>query len=79
MRKKPRQMMEVRTEGRRGRGRPRMSYMDNIENQARERGKGMGELRRMARDRDEWRRWIQTDKGKRKKKIYIDITGLKCY
>ncbi|PSN53701.1 hypothetical protein C0J52_02223 [Blattella germanica] len=35
--RKPRQMMEVRTEERRGRGRPRMSYIDNIENQARER------------------------------------------
>ena len=52
MERKPRQMMEVRVEEKRGRGRPRTTYMDNIENKARARGKEMGELRRMARDRD---------------------------
>ena len=42
-RRKPRQIMEVRTEGRRGRGRPRKAYMDKIEVRARKSGKGIGE------------------------------------
>ena len=42
--------MEARTEGRRGRGRPRKAYMDKIEDIARKTGKGVGEIKRMAKN-----------------------------
>ena len=35
-------IMEARTEGRRGRGRPRKAYMDKIEDIAMKTGKGIG-------------------------------------
>ena len=53
--------MEARPEGRRSRGRPRVGYMDNIEEIARKKGKGIGEVKRMARDRDLWRKWTEAD------------------
>ena len=52
-RRKPRQIMEARTEGRRGRGRPRKAYVDKIEDIARKNGKGVGEMKRMATNRED--------------------------
>ena len=45
--------MEARTEGRRGRGRPRKAYMDKIEDIARKTGKGIGEMKRVAKNRED--------------------------
>ena len=57
--KKTQTMMEARTEGRRGRGRLRKAYMDKIEDIASKTGKGIGEMKRMARNREDWRKWIE--------------------
>ena len=59
--RKPKQIMEMRTEGRIGRGRPRLKWEDTVERIGQKRGKTMVELRRMCRDRDQWRRWL--DRG----------------
>ena len=56
---KPRQIIEARTEGTRGRGRLRKVYMDKIEDIARKTGKGIGEMKRMARNIEDWRKWIE--------------------
>ena len=55
----PKQIMEARTEGRRGRGRSRKGYMDKIEDLARKTGKEVGEMKRMARNREDWRKCIE--------------------
>ena len=52
-RRKARQIMETRTEGRRWTGRPRKANMDKIEDVARKSGKGVGEMKRMARNRED--------------------------
>ena len=58
-RKKPRQIMEARTEGRRGRGKPTKPYMEKIEDTARKTGKEIGEMKGVARNREDWRTWIE--------------------
>lgn len=55
---KAKQMLEVRVQGRRGIGRPRIMLEDRMEKIGRDRNRTMGEMRRMMRDRNEWRRWI---------------------
>ena len=55
--RKPKQIMQARMEERR-KGRLRVTYEDNIKEIARRRGKGMGELKRLAKERVEWRKWI---------------------
>ena len=54
------QKMEARMEGRRGKRIPRVTSEDNIKEFARRR-KRMGELKRMAKERDEMKKWIETD------------------
>ena len=56
-----------RTEGRRRRGRPRIAYMDKIEDIARKTGKRVGETKRMARKENlnkEWRQKRKEEEGK---------------
>ena len=58
-RRKPKQIMEARTDGRRGKGRPRKAYMDKIEDIARKCEKGIGEMKWMVRNREDWRKRIE--------------------
>ena len=58
-RRKSRQIMEARTEGRRGRGRASNAHMVKIEDTARKTGKGTGEMKRVAINREDWREWIE--------------------
>ena len=49
--------MEARTEDRRGRGRPRegyMGYMNEIDDIARKTGKRVEEMKRVAKNREDW-------------------------
>ena len=73
--------MESRTEGRRGRGRPRKAYVDKIEDIARKTGKGIGdeadgqkqerleEVDRGSRDAVRQKRKMKKKKKKKKKII----------
>jgi hypothetical protein len=67
--RKPRQILEAKIEGRRGRGRPRKVWMDDINESAGRRGKTIQEARSMAMTRKDFRRWTEdpTLKGKRKR------------
>ncbi|XP_039276101.1 uncharacterized protein LOC120349670 [Nilaparvata lugens] len=57
--RKAKQYVNVRVQGKRTVGRPRYSYEDRIEEIGRRRGKSVPEMRRLAADRREWRRWIE--------------------
>ena len=65
--RKPRQILEARIEGKRGRGRPRKVWMDDIKEAAGRRGKTIQEARSIAMTRKDFRRWTEdpTLKGKR--------------
>jgi hypothetical protein len=67
--RKPRQILEARIEGKRGRGRPRKVWMDDITEAAGRRGKTIQEARSMAITRKNLRRWTEdpTLKGKRER------------
>jgi hypothetical protein len=67
--RKPRQILEARIEGTRGRGRPRKVWMDDIKEAAGRRRKTIQEARSMAMSRKDFRRWTedQTLKGKRER------------
>jgi hypothetical protein len=58
--RKPKQFHEAKPEGRRPVGRPRISYEDHVEELGRERGKSMSEMKRLARDKKEWRRFSES-------------------
>jgi hypothetical protein len=68
--RKPRQILEARTEGKRGRRRPKKMWMDDIKETAERRGKTTDEARSMAMTRKDFRRWTEdpTLKGKRERK-----------
>jgi hypothetical protein len=67
--RKPRQILEARIEGKRGRGKPRKVWMDDIKEAAGRRGKTIQEARSMAMTRKDLRRWTEdpTLKGKRER------------
>lgn len=58
-RRKPKQVLEARTEGRKLRGRPRTTFLDRIEELGRKRGKPTTEMRKLAKNRKEWRVWTE--------------------
>ena len=56
--RKLRQVQGMGVEGRIGRGRPRITWQNRIGRIGEKRGKTIVEMKRMARDRKLWRRWI---------------------
>jgi hypothetical protein len=67
--RKTRQILEARIKGKRGRGRPRKVWMDDIKEAAGRKGKTIQEARFMAITRKNFRRWTEdpTLKGKRER------------
>jgi hypothetical protein len=67
--RKPRQILEARIEGKRGRGRPRKVWMDDTKEGAETGEKTKQEARSMARTKKDFRRWTEdpTLKGKRER------------
>jgi hypothetical protein len=59
--RKPKQAMEARREKRRGRGRPRKIWEDCVIDVARRKGKTLADLKRLARNRIEFRQWTEED------------------
>jgi hypothetical protein len=57
--RKPRQILEASIEGKRGRGRPRKVWMDDIKEATGRRGKRIQEARSMAMTRKDFRRWTE--------------------
>ena len=56
--RKPREVMEARPEGRRGRGRPRLEWEGYVERLAARRGLSMNDVKRLAQNRREYRKWL---------------------
>jgi hypothetical protein len=65
--RKPRQILEARIGGKRGRCRPRKVWMDDIKEAAGKRGKTIEEARSMAMTRKDFRRWTEDQKLKGKR------------
>ena len=53
----PKKMFEARTEGTRGRGRPRLEWEKYLAEIAKEKGKSLPEVKKLSRDRKEYRKW----------------------
>ena len=51
-------VLEARPEGGRGRGRRRVEWEEYVEGLARKRGRMLPEVRRLAQDRKDYRRWL---------------------
>ena len=56
--RKPKQYMQARPEGRKQRGRQRVTYLDTVEKIGMRRGKSLRELEKMTRDRKVWKTFI---------------------
>ena len=56
--RKPKQYMQARPEGRKQRGRQRVTYLDTVERIGMRRGKSLRELEKMTRDRKVWKTFI---------------------
>ena len=56
--RKPKLVLEARPGGRRGKGRPRVEWEEYVEELARKRVRRLPEVRRLAQDRDEYRKWL---------------------
>jgi hypothetical protein len=51
-------LLEARPEGGRGKVRPGVEWEEYVEGLARKRGRKLPEMRRIAQDRDEYRKWL---------------------
>ena len=56
--RRPKLVLEARPEGGRGRGRPRVEWEEYVKGLAWKRGRKLPEVRRLAQDRDEYRKWL---------------------
>jgi hypothetical protein len=56
--RRPKLVLEARPEGGRGRGRPRVEWEEYVEGLVKKRGRTLPEVRRLAQDRDEYRKWL---------------------
>jgi hypothetical protein len=57
--RKPKQFMEAQVEGRKQRGRQRITFESRIEETGSRRGKALAEIKKMARDREVWKGWMK--------------------
>lgn len=55
----PRRILEAKPEGTRSRGRPRETWEQSLEKRVEQRGKHLREIKRMAANRDSFRRWLE--------------------
>jgi hypothetical protein len=58
-----REVLDWNQQGKRRRGRPKQTWRRSVHNEALEKGKSWSEVKRMARDRTRWRRFVGTHKG----------------
>jgi hypothetical protein len=56
--RKAKLVLEARPEGGRGKGRPRVEWEEYVEGLARKRVRKLSEVRRLAQDRNECRKWL---------------------
>jgi hypothetical protein len=56
--RKPKLVLKARSEGGRGKGRPRVEWEEYLEGLARKRGRRLPVVRRLAQDRDGCRKWL---------------------
>lgn len=57
--REPRRILEARPEGTRGRGRPRVTWEQTLERRVEQRGKNLREVKRLAVNRDSFRKWVE--------------------
>ncbi|KAJ4445432.1 hypothetical protein ANN_07237 [Periplaneta americana] len=77
------QVMEMRVEERRGRGRPRINWEDTVVRIGRKRGKTLAEMKKMSRDRESWRVWTERGEpklgGRRRRRSSSSLDLLTIY
>jgi hypothetical protein len=56
--KKTKLVLTARPEGGRGRGRPRLEWEEYVKGLARKRGRKLPEVKRMAQNRKDYRKWL---------------------
>ena len=56
--RRPKLVLEARPEGGRGRGRPRLEWEEYVERLACKRGRKLPEVKRLAQNRKEYRKWL---------------------
>jgi hypothetical protein len=58
-----REALDWNPQGKRRRGRPKQTWRRSVHSEALEKGKRWSEVKRMARDRTRWRRFVDAHKG----------------